>query len=235
MRPSLHTPGLVAVIPARGGSKRIPRKNARCIAGRPMISWVIDAAVTSGVFDRVIVSTDDEEIAEISRLAGAWVPSLRPAELALDSTPTIDVVIHELAQFPELATGVLIQPTSPLVLPQDILGVLELLETRKADSVVSVCPSEATPATLFERDDQRGVLAQVSEPHEAQPEARMSAWVQLNGAIYAFRTPWIYTTRAFIDSTTLGYVMPPERSVDVDIEMDWILAEQLLEARRSSL
>lgn len=234
MSDSSETKGRLAVIPARGGSKRLPGKNVRPIAGRPMILWVIDAALSAGLFDKVLVSTDDQEIADISRSAGADVPGLRPAKLAQDDTPTIDVVTYELERLPEIPVTVLLQPTSPLVLAEDITGAIALLETQGVDSVASVAVSQVTPNTLFDRREESGVLTPFVEQCTASLGPSKANWVRLNGAIYAFRSSWLRNTHNLVDNTTVGYVMPLERSVDVDVEIDLIFAESLLKMRESS-
>lgn len=223
----------VAFIPARGGSKRIPRKNARVMVGKPLVQWAIDAALETGVFRHVVVSTDDPEIADIAQAGGAQVPCLRPAHLALDNTSSLDVVLHELGAFPDCSLGVLIQPTSPLVLAADIAGAVRLLEARRARSVVSVCEAPVSPATLFSLvDDATHEMRPVRRPMPGDPREQKQRWVSLNGALYAFRPNWLRNSRTFIDDATLAYVMPTNRSVDVDIESDWMLAESLLRLRQ---
>lgn len=224
----------VALILARGGSKRIPRKNARMMAGKPLVQWVIDVALQTGLFRYVVVSTDDPEIAEIARAGGAHVPCLRPEHLALDTTSSLDVVLHELEAFPDCSLGVLIQPTSPLVLASDIAGVIQLLEARQANSVVSVSEAPVSPATLFSlAHHDNSEIAPVWRPPPGDAGESRQRWVALNGAVYAFRPDWLKSSQSFVDDATLAFMMPPDRSVDVDVELDWIVAEALLRNRES--
>ena len=135
----------LGLITARGGSKGIPRKNVRMLAGKPLIAWTIEAALHAGVLDAVVVSTDDEEIAAVAREAGAEVPFIRPPELAKDSTPGLDPVLHALDALPSYDAVLLLQPTSPLRSPDDIRACLRLAAESVAASVVSVCEPQAHP------------------------------------------------------------------------------------------
>jgi len=221
------------VIPARGGSKRIPRKNARVIAGKPLIRWVLDAAIEADVFDHVVVSTDDIEIAEIAIQAGATVPGLRPKDLASDTTPSLDVMLHVLADYPNCSTGALLQPTSPLIEAADIVESMGLFVSRGLDSMVSVSPAKISPNTLFALlDDGSQRIQAVCVQSAGGGEPSKDRWVTLNGAIYLFRKEWLGSGRKFVDDATVAFVMPPERSVDVDVEEDWLLAEALLKRRQ---
>ena len=140
---------LLSLIPARGGSKGIPRKNIRKLSGKPLIAWSIEAAQKSSFVDRIVVSTDDEEIAIIARSYGAEVPFLRPTELSRDDTPGIAPVLHALEQFPEVEQILLLQPTSPLRTSEDIDGIVRMSLERQASSVVSICESPKHPNWMF--------------------------------------------------------------------------------------
>ena len=141
---------VLAVIPARGGSKRLPRKNCLLLQGKPLIVYSIEAAKESVYIDEVVVSTDDEEIASLARQAGASVPFLRPAELSTDEASSVDVVAHALNYYQVNEKKlfdyvVLLQPTSPLRTAAHINQALELLKEKKADAIVSVCEAEHSP------------------------------------------------------------------------------------------
>ena len=222
----------LAVIPARGGSKGLPRKNILSLGGRPLIAWTIRAARAARSIDRVIVSTDDDEIADISRAAQAEVPFRRPAELATDTATSVDVVRHVLGHCDaagyQPATIVLLQPTSPLRTAGDIDAALALLDTTDASAVVSVAPAHPHPF-LCKTIGPDGTLTDLVEltvpPTRRQdlPEA-----YALNGAIYAIRTKAFLEYATFLPPYTVPFIMPAERSVDIDSEFDFRLAEFLL-------
>lgn len=216
-----------ALIPARGWSKGIPRKNIRLIAGKPLIAWTIEAARTASSVDTVVVSTEDAEIAEVARAWGAEVPFLRPAELSADQTPGINPVLHAIGMLPGYDTTILLQPTSPLRTAADIEGVLELAGRTGAPSVVSVCEPEDHPAWMY-RIDEEGRLTALLPECPAVRRQDLPPVYSLNGAIYCARTDWLRERRSFIGPETLGYPMPNDRSVDIDGPLDWRLAELLL-------
>ena len=219
---------VLAVIPARGGSKGIPRKNIRLLAGRPLIVWTIDAARAAPGIDRIVVSTDDAEIADVARAAGADVPFMRPEALAQDTTPGLDPVLHALAEVPGHATVVLLQPTSPLRTAADIGACLAL--AARAPSVVSLREARDHPWLTY----APGEGGHLRPLHDGPPPARrqdLPVALALNGAVYVADVAWLTHGRRFVGPETLGHVMPPERSVDIDTPFDWTVAEALLAAR----
>ncbi len=225
---------IIALISARGGSKGIPRKNVLPIAGKPLIAWTIAAALGSRKLSRLLVSTDDVEIAEVAREHGAEVPFLRPAELARDDSPVIDAVEHALRWF-ERTEGnlpeymLLLQPTSPLRTTADIDGAIGLAYERRAEAVLSVC--EASPHPYLARSIARdGSLGDFTD-QPAKPARRQDyppAYV-LNGAIYVNRVESLLVSRNFQPPGALAYVMPVERSCDIDAPIDLQIAELLLQ------
>lgn len=219
----------LALIPARGGSKGIPRKNVRAIAGKPLIAWTIDAALAAQGVSRVVVSTEDEEIAAIAREWGAEVPFMRPANLATDEAPGIAPVIHAAEALPGHDALILLQPTSPLRGSEHIAGLLAFAAERGASSVVSVCEAGKHPAWMY-RMNGEGRL----EPLMASDAARrqdLPAAYALNGAMYWIRTAELLRTRALVGPDTIGYLMDAESSADIDTPLDWRIAEFLLESR----
>lgn len=216
-----------ALIPARGGSKGIPRKNIKLIGGKPLIVWTIEAALRSRLLDAVVVSTDDAEIAEVARKAGAEVPFMRPAALAQDQTPGLDPVLHALNQLPQYQAVLLLQPTSPLRSTQDIDGCLQLARERAAPSVVSVSEAETHPYWTYRINQGQALERMV----EAAPVARrqdLPQAVALNGALYFADATWLRRSGSLVTAETLAYVMTREHSVDLDTPFDWKLAELLL-------
>lgn len=216
-----------ALIPARGGSKGIPRKNIRMMAGKPLIAWTIEAARRARGVDAVVVSTEDAEIAEVARDWGAEVPFVRPTELAADETPGIDPVLHAISMLSQYDAVLLLQPTSPLRATADIEGLLALARQRGAPAIVSVCESEDHPNWMYRIDGGGRLEPLLAEPVAARRQDLPPVYA-LNGAIYYARTEWLQQHRGFIGPETLGYPMPGERSVDIDGPLDWRLAELLL-------
>lgn len=220
----------LALIPARGGSKGIPRKNVLPIAGKPLIAWTIEAARSVRGVDAVVVSTDDPEIAEVARHAGADVPFMRPVELAADDTPGIAPVLHALEALPQYDSLILLQPTSPLRRREDIEGALALAEERQRASVVSVCEVGDHPAWMY-RLGADDTLDPIFPTPDVTRRQDLSPVYILNGAIYFAHASWLRARQSFIGPDTLGYTMTEEDSVDIDGPLDWRLAELLLTER----
>ncbi|MBP7633491.1 acylneuraminate cytidylyltransferase family protein [Candidatus Ozemobacteraceae bacterium] len=233
--------GRLAVIPARGGSKRLPRKNVRSLGGKPLIAWVIEAAFASKCFERILVSTDDREIAEVAVNAGAWVPFMRPAELATDTASSADVLVHALewvrqAQPPEgfaPAVVALIQPTSPFLRPAQIREACRLLDAGGFTTLGSMCVVRERPEWMFEID--AASHARPLDPERLPlPSSRLPSLFRENGAIYLVRSTWLETTRSLYDLSRHGaLVMPSEDSIDIDTAQDWDLAEARLRSSPS--
>jgi len=219
---------LLALISARGGSKGIPRKNIRSFCGKPLLQWSIDAALATACVDQVVVTTDDPEIAQVARACGAEVPFLRPAELATDTAPGIAPVLHALEQLPQVSDVLLLQPTSPLRTSADIEAIVALRQQAGRESAVSLTPSAKHPAWMYSvSQDQRLVpLLQQDGVHCRQ---QLPPAYVLNGALYLASRAFLLREQAFIALDTLGYVMPAERSVDIDTPLDWQWAEFLME------
>lgn len=223
---------LLALIPARGGSKGIPRKNIRPFCGKPLLQWSIDVALSASSVDRVVVSTDDPEIAEVALVSGAEVPFLRPPELASDTAPGIGPVLHALEQLPEVSSVLLLQPTSPLRAVEDVDSIVALHRQFGDVAVVSVTPSSKHPAWMFSLSPQQVIEPLLELPGVSCRQELPPAYV-LNGALYLASRPLLEQNKAFLTPQTVGYVMPPERSVDIDTLMDWHWAEFLLSTQSS--
>jgi CMP-N,N'-diacetyllegionaminic acid synthase len=226
-------PSILALITARGGSKGVPGKNIALVAGRPLIAWTIEAARMSRHIGRVVVDTDDAVIAEVARACEAETPYVRPAELARDDTLSMDVVVHALRWLAEHEAYrpdwlCLLQPTSPLRTAADIDAAIELAIARNADAVVSVAPSDQHPLWQ-KRLDHDGRMHDYVE-REARPLQRQGlppAYV-LNGAIYLAKSDILLTKRNWYTGRAYAYVMPSERSLDVDSHWDLRLADLML-------
>ena len=215
------------LIPARGGSKGIPRKNIKLIAGKPLIAWTIEAALRSSLLSAVVVSTDDPEIADMARRAGAQVPFMRPAELAQDQTPGLDPVLHALDQLPQFDSVLLLQPTSPLRTTEDIDACLCLAMRHHATSVVSVSEPDTHPYWTYRLSGGQTLDRLIDAPRVTRRQD-LPEVVALNGALYFAEASWLRSSGSFIGTETLAYVMARERSVDLDTPLDWKLAELLL-------
>ena len=225
---------ILAIIPARGGSKRLPRKNALELCGKPMIAWSIEAAKRSKYIDRIIVSTDDEEIALISQQVGAEVPFIRPDVLSTDNSTSVDVVnhaLHELAEHNEkFDILLLLQPTAPLRRASHIDESLESMNAKNADGIVSVCELEHPAGwSGFLPDD-----LSMNEFFDAEIENRRSqdfkVMHRLNGAIYIKRIPKNNTIEKLIStSNCYGYKMDRMSSIDIDTAEDFQMAELAME------
>lgn len=230
-------PRIVGLITARGGSRSVPRKNVAPVGGKPLIAWTIDAALRSRVLDAVVVSTDDPKIAAVSRRFGADVPFLRPAELARDATPHLPVVEHALRRLeadrgwtPEYV--MLLQPTSPLRTSADIRRAVALAGDKKADAVVSVCPAQHHPYICV-RADRRSRLTPFDPavPLDLRRQDFPPAYA-MNGAIYLVRRRTVLEEKTFYPPRTFAYMMPAERSLDIDEAWELRLAGLMLGASR---
>jgi CMP-N-acetylneuraminic acid synthetase len=235
MAPPGTRAGRLALIPARSGSKRLPGKNVKPLGGHPLIAWTIKAALASGCFDRVVVSTDSAEIARVSTAYGAEAPFLRPQPLATDAAATIEVVLHALDALAASERYVarelcLLQPTSPYRNAGDIVKARELLEQRGANAVISVAPCAHPPAwssPLGPDGSMEHFLAggQLNKRSQALPPCH-----RLNGAIYWYRAPVLRECRSlFPNDRVYAYEMDELRSVDIDTPLDFEYAEFLLE------
>jgi CMP-N-acetylneuraminic acid synthetase len=230
----------LGIIPARGGSQRVPGKNKRMLAGKPLVSWVVEAALKTRKLERIVVSSDDEEILS---LAESYSPSLalrRPDEISGDQSPAIEYVRHALTSLESegevrFDVVVILQPSSPLTLAEDIDAVLDLLERTQADTAVSVVQLDHAihPAKLKLMQGDRLIPYLENEKGRMATRELPEIFVR-NCAVYA-------TSRQVIESGVIigddcrGYVMPRERSIDINEEMDLVFAEFLLNKGVGSL
>ena len=226
---------VVAVIPARGGSKGIPRKNLYSLGGRPLIAYSIEAGLGAQSVDRVIVSTDDSEIAAVSREWGAEVPFLRPAELALDETPTLPVIQHSVQILMEEdyipSYVVILQPTSPLRSATQIDEGVQILSETGADSVVSVCISEHSPYWMRTIEEGR-VYPFLAEGLTYLRRQDLPIVYRLNGALWVTRREVLMEGDSVYGEDVRPLVMPVDDSVDIDTPTDVALAELILGRKR---
>jgi N-acylneuraminate cytidylyltransferase len=220
---------VLAVVPARGGSKGIPNKNIHPVAGRPLLAWTLDAARATRYLDRTVVSSDSDHIIEVARSLGADVPFVRPAELACDDTPGIDPVLHALAELPQFDVVVLLQPTSPLRTSTDIDAAIELLLRSGAMSCVSVTEAINHPYWTYRMSGADMLAPFIELPQNAATRRQdLPRAFALNGAVYVARVPWVRESRTFLGPNTVGYEMPAGRAIDIDLPDDLAAAERAL-------
>lgn len=229
---------MLAVIPARGGSKGVPHKNIRDLAGKPLIAYTIEAALESNIFERVIVSTDSKEIAEISKNYGAEVPFIRPDDISGDLISSDDVILHALDYFKrngeEFDYVCKLQPTSPLRTTEHIREAYKLLKEREADFVVSVCECEHSPLWSGVLGEDRSLDNFIKEDVKRACRQELPIYYRLNGAIYMGKTDAFYSNRSFIGKNGFAYVMRQEDSVDIDSLIDFDIAEVILRQREEN-
>ncbi|MFJ7408996.1 MULTISPECIES: cytidylyltransferase domain-containing protein [unclassified Lysinibacillus] len=220
-------PKVLAIIPARGGSKTVPRKNIKDLAGKPLIVWTIEEAKKSKYIDRVIVSSEDKEILQVAQSFGEDVPFLRPAHLAEDTTAGIEPILHALEHFSSYDFVVVLQPTSPLRLVEDIDGCIEQLLQEKAEFCVSVCEVEQSPYWMYTIDNTAKIQPLLKQQSLITRRQDLPKVYTLNGAVYIANISLLKQTRNFITEETIAYVMPVERSYDIDTEEDFKICEFL--------
>jgi CMP-N-acetylneuraminic acid synthetase len=226
---------MIVVVPARGGSKGLPGKNLRPLAGLPLIVHTLQGALDCPEVDRVIVSTDDDEIIRVSRgVAGVEVPFRRPPHLATDDADSIDAYLH-VADSLGISEGVtpteicVLLPTSPLRLPSDIGAAIELYRRSNAQVVISVC--ETKPAEWIQTMAGDGQLRAVVPSERLYNRQNYDPVYLPNGSIYVLDVETMRRTRDILGERAFGYPMPPERSVDIDTETDFLTAEAIMNER----
>lgn len=228
---------ILTLIPARGGSKGLPGKNIKEIAGKPLIVWTIQTALQSNWLDKIIVSTDNETIASVARQAGAEVPFIRPKHLASDNAKGIDVVLHAIHWFEEKGEYfdllLLLQPTSPLRTVRDIENAIRLLFEKQAKAIISVCENEHPPywSNTLPADHSMKNFINFDAIKNRQ---KLPTFYRLNGAIYLSEIEYLKQNKGFWGAQTYAYIMPNERSVDIDSLLDFKLAELLLNEKNNT-
>lgn len=215
---------VLGIIPARGGSKGVPRKNIRNVGGKPLIAWTIEAGLQSRYIDRLILSSEDSEIIAIAERWGCQVPYIRSAELAGDNVPGIAPVLDALERISGYDYLVLLQPTSPLRTVADIDNCIEFCAEQKAPSCVSVTEADDSPHWMYQmKADSR--LRSLFDTGDLFPRRQDLPEVYVvNGAIYVARCDWLMDTKTFLTPETVGFAMPKERAIDLDtsLDFDWL-------------
>lgn len=221
----------LAIIPARSGSKGLKDKNIKQLNGKPMITYTIEAAIKSNIFDDIIVSTDSQKYADISIKYGASVPFLRPDFLSTDEALTRDVIVYTVKKLKESGNEydylMILQPTSPLRKPEDILGAVELLFEKEANSVVSVCEAENSPLYMNTLDESLSIDGFLSKNVKTRRQ-ELPKYYRLNGAIYLCEVEYYLNIGDLYNEKSYAYVMDKKRSIDIDDDIDFIMAEILM-------
>lgn len=219
---------IIALILARDGSKGLPQKNIKVLSGKPLIAWSIEQALTSRYIDKVVVSTDSLKIASLARRYKAEVPFIRPKRLATDKAKSIDVILHALDFYKSkneiFDISILLQPTSPLRKEADIKKAIEALFVNKAKAIISVCRESHNPlwSVVLAGDNKIGPF--LGKGAEKQNRQGLPIFYRINGAIYAAYIDYLKQNKGFFGNLTYAYVMPPERSVDIDTALDFKIA-----------
>ncbi len=205
----------------------MPRKNIKMLAGKPLIAWTIEEAKKSKFIDMCIVSTEDEEIKSVAEKWGGNVPFMRPVELAQDDTPGIEPVLHALKMMPGCEFIALLQVTSPLRTVEDIDGAIEYCLDLDCESCVSVAEVEHSPYWMYQLDEQSCLLP-ILPIEKSYQRQKLPKVYQLNGAVYVAGVDFVQRQHGFIGDVTLGYVMPGEKSIDIDTILDFAIIELLM-------
>jgi N-acylneuraminate cytidylyltransferase len=221
---------LLAIIPARGGSKGIPRKNIIDLAGKPLIAWTIEAAQKSKYIDRIILSSDDDEIIDVATKWGCEAPFKRPDEFAKDNTPGVDPVLHAISMLPGFDYVILLQPTSPLRTAEDIDGCIEYCMTKHAKCCVSVTEPDKSPFWMYYLNSQGSLepILQIDNEVAARRQDLPVVYA-LNGAVYVAECDWLIANKSFLSKETVGYAMSKDHSIDIDSLRDLQLARLILD------
>ncbi len=227
---------ILGVIPARGGSKRLKDKNIKSLASKPLIQYTIEAALASTLLSKVIVSTDSQLIADMAKKMGAEIPFIRPEELAGDLSGSFEVMEHALDFFNKKGEHfdmiVMLQPTSPLRIAQDIDEAIQSIIDSDFLAAVTVCKTEHSPLwmnTLPQNHSMKDFLSHIELKHTRSQD--LPDYYRLNGAVYVANTNYYLENKGFFGEKTKAYIMPQERSIDIDSELDFLQTENILKNR----
>ncbi|QTL97711.1 CMP-N-acetlyneuraminic acid synthetase [Iocasia frigidifontis] len=225
---------ILALIPARAGSKGVKSKNIRELAGKPLIAYTIMEAIKSNIFEDIIVSTDSEKIADIARKYGANVPFLRPKKFALDDSSTIDVIIHCFNFMrnigKEYQEVILLQPTSPLRRAHHIKEAYQLFNSKNADFIISVCKCGHPPLWANTMDKDLKMDNFIRKEVKNMRRQDLPQFYQINGALYLAKVDKLIEEKGFLGKNSYAYIMSRENSIDIDTEIDFRFCEVIMGA-----
>lgn len=221
-------PTFLAVIPARGGSKGVPRKNIKELAGKPLIAWTIEEAKKSKYITRLILSSDDKEIIQVAEQYGCEVPFVRPCELAKDTASGMEPVFHAIAQCPGYDYVILLQPTSPLRTVEDIDTAIEKLLEDNKGFCVSVVETSESPYWMYKINKEKTIVPLITDETKTTRRQDLPSIYSLNGAIYIAEINELLMKKSFITNDTIAYIMSKEHSYDIDNMIDFVICETLI-------
>ncbi len=223
---------MLGIIPARGGSKGIKNKNIVNLCGKPLMYYTIKEALESKIIDKLIVSTDSEEIAKVAKDFGAEIPFMRPRKLATDNAKGIDVILHAIDWFESRGNKfdvvLVLQPTSPLRSYEDIVKAVRFFSDKEANAVISVCEAEHHPLWTNTLPEDMRMDNFISEEIRNKNRQELPKYYRLNGAIYLAKWDYIKKYKDWFHHESYAFIMPQERSVDIDTEIDLAVAEYFL-------
>lgn len=223
---------VIAIIPARGGSKRLPKKNIKKLNGKPLINWTIESALESSYIDKIVVSTDDSRIEEISQSVKKGVVVKRPKELASDVASTYDVVKYVLenqVSSVEYDYVIILQPTSPLRTTIDIDAAIKKIEENQADAIISMCENDHPIEWSCKLNKDNNLSDFINNSLNKSRTQEIEKSYRLNGAIYLLSIRRLLKEKSlFFSSSTFAYVMPRLRSYDIDDLLDFKVCESLM-------
>lgn len=225
---------VLAIIPARGGSKGLPGKNIKPLLGKPLIGWTIEQAQKSKYITEIYVSTDSQEIANVVEQFGVKVPELRPAHLASDTATSASFVIYTIEKLryegKEFDYIILLEPTSPLRLSSDIDHALELLinNQNNAESIVGVCRAECSHPAFMVKMNSLGLLTSYCDQMSAIRRQDLDVLYYFEGTLYASRVDSFLEKKTFYHDKALPYIIPKSRAFEIDDQEDWFIVESIL-------
>lgn len=226
----------IAIIPARSGSKGLPDKNIKDLAGKPLIAYSIEAALASDQFSTVMVSTDSERYAEIARKYGADVPFLRSAATSSDTASSWDAVAEVLQAYHEIEqdfdTFMLLQPTSPLRTVADIQGAIKEMELKQANSIISLCEVDHSPLQCNVLPDDLSLNGFINPLSKGKRRQEMDKYYRFNGAIYLSKIDYFMDNHDIYRDKCYAYIMDRRNSIDIDEYIDFVVAEAILRSRK---
>jgi len=231
---------ILAIVPARSGSKRLPGKNIKVLNGKPLIQWSIESALGIDVVSRVMVSTDCQYIADIALQSGAEVPFLRPKELSTDTSTSAAVIKHALDYYKDQGEMfdyvLLLQPTSPLRNKKHNEQAIALLRAKEADAIVSVCECDHPPSWSNTLPESMSMEYFIRDEIKNSRSQDLAQSYRLNGAIYLSKVRRFYEEGSlFLSSNIYAHIMDNESSVDIDHKLDFLLAEAILQYKENNV
>ncbi len=219
---------ILAIIPARSGSKGVPGKNLRLVHDKPLVAYSIEEAKKSEYIDKLVISSDDKEIIRVAKEFGAEAPFVRPSEIAQDSSPVVETIEHALANLREYDYFLLLQPTSPLRLVSDIDECIQKTISNNAKACISVTKPDDNPYWMFKIDSDSFIQPIIESNFiESRRQDLPTVYIP-NGALYFAECDWFLEKKCFVSDETIAFIMPEERSIDIDTENDFKIFEDAL-------